>query len=66
MLSTLGDLFGEPENAWKLGIIGFKTAGLDDRSTWDIVPARDNSYLDDETTALEPVGGTVVTWHYAG
>ena len=62
MLPTLGDLLGELENAWKLCTREFKTSGLDDRSTGDIVPARDNPSLDDETTALEPVGGTVVTW----
>jgi hypothetical protein len=63
VLSTLGDLFGELENAWKLGIRESKTAGLDNRSTWDIVPARDNRSPDDETTDLEPVGVTVVTWN---
>ena len=66
MLSTLGDLFGELEKAWKLSIRGFKTAGFDDRLTRDIVAARDNPSLDDETTALEPVGVTAVTWNYAG
>ena len=66
MFSTLGDLLGELENAWKLCIRGFKTWGLDDWSTRDIVAARENPSLDDETTALEPVGGTVVTWDYAG
>ena len=66
MLSTLGDLLGGLENAWKLCTREFKTSGLDDRSTGDIVAARDNPSLDDETTALEPVGGTVVTWNYPG
>ena len=66
MLSTLGDLLGELENAWKPCIREFKTSGLDDRSTRDIATARDNPSFDDETTALEPVGGTVVTWNYAG
>ena len=62
MLSTLGDLFGELENAWKLEIKGLKAAGLDR----DIVAVRDNPSLDDETTALEPVGVTAVIWNYAG
>jgi len=66
VLSTLGDLLGELENAWKLCTREFKTSGLDDRSTGDIVAARDNPSLGNETTALEPVGGTVVTWNYAG
>jgi len=30
------------------------------------VAVRDNPALDDETTALEPVGVTAVIWNYAG
>ena len=66
MLSTLGDLLGELENAWKLCTREFMTPGLDERATGDIGAARDNPSFDDESTALEPVGVTAVIWDYAG